>query len=163
MCQLGKRSRATRSPHKLDRLGAPAGRVAPEFLGEARRWVERRPARAAPRLQCARTGRRSSRLRGVGRYIFHKKRSTASAIMLTEPYQPAMGLASRGAQGSAPLSGPEHSIGQNFADGSLQMARLGKDFVLELGMISAKRVHRGDTAHRSIEFVEELVGNAGGD
>src|SRR5229473_326930 len=110
MCQSGKRPRATRIPHKLEGLAAPPGQVAPEFLGEAWRWAERRPARAAPRLPGARTERRNSRPRGAGRYNFHKKRSAASAIMITEPYQPAISLARRGGHGSVPPSGPEHSI-----------------------------------------------------
>src|ERR1700693_189784 len=124
------RPRATRSPHTR-RGPAPSRKTAgPGFLPGEKRWGERGPAQAAPRLPSAHTERRNSRPRGVGRCSFHKKRSAASAIMLTEPYQWAISLARRDDRGSARLSGPEHSIGQYFADGSLEMPGLGKDLVL---------------------------------
>lgn len=40
---------------------------------------------------------------------------------------------------------------------------LGEDGIFEYGLVSHEGVDGGDAAHRRIEMVEKLIGNAGGD
>ena len=44
-----------------------------------------------------------------------------------------------------------------------QVLGLGQDYVFELGLVGAERVHGGDALYRGVELVKELLADAGGD
>jgi len=55
------------------------------------------------------------------------------------------------------------SVGEQFANGCNQIATLWKDFILEVRLIGAKGVHRGNAPHGSVQVIKKLVRDARGD
>src|SRR5260370_306353 len=58
---------------------------------------------------------------------------------------------------------PHLSEGKQVADGGHEIFGLRQDFVFELGLVGAERVHGSDAAHRSVKIAEQLVGDSRGD
>src|SRR5712691_7664150 len=57
---------------------------------------------------------------------------------------------------------PHLSEGKQVADRRHEIFGLRQDFVFELGLVGAERVHGSDAAHGSVEIAEQLVGDSRG-
>ena len=58
--------------------------------------------------------------------------------------------------------GRTESVRGEIAEGANQVVGLGQDFVFEIGMVAAERIHRADAADGSVKIGEQFVGDARG-